>query len=90
MEAVAAMSRASDGTSSVASEELLAAAEREVRTQGTQRRSLFCRIRKFSILILEFLMSGIIVKGRRKLVQRSSCCLHCFYRLLRQRSFECG
>ena len=31
MEAVAAMSRASDGTSSVASEELLAAAEREVR-----------------------------------------------------------
>jgi len=41
MEAVAAMSRASDGTSSVASEELLAAAEREgLRSSRTSASSL--------------------------------------------------
>ena len=37
MEAVAAISRASDGTSSVASDELLAAAEREGLRSGRSR-----------------------------------------------------
>ncbi len=84
MEAVAAMSRASDGTSSVASEELLAAAEREVRTQGVRGTSLFLfvDIRKVygvDVDLQEFNSSSTA----ENFVQRSSSCLRSFVSLLR-------